>query len=119
VPGTLAFTSQHGPFTVESLPLIGAFPAATPTPPPRATGPAADSELPRPQAPAHAAAPTRPPVAPPSPAAASVPPAPTTATRTDADAVLATLERLGELHQRGILTDAEFAAKKAELLARL
>ncbi|MDO9710453.1 SHOCT domain-containing protein [Paracraurococcus lichenis] len=32
---------------------------------------------------------------------------------------LAMLEKLGELHQRGILTDAEFAAKKAELLARL
>lgn len=32
---------------------------------------------------------------------------------------LITLEKLGELHQRGILSDAEFAAKKAELLARL
>jgi hypothetical protein len=32
---------------------------------------------------------------------------------------LATLERLAELHQKGVLTDAEFAAKKAELLARI
>jgi len=39
--------------------------------------------------------------------------------RTDADAVLAALERLGDLHQRGVLTDEEFAAKKAELLSRL
>jgi Short C-terminal domain len=35
------------------------------------------------------------------------------------DTVLATLERLAELHQKGVLTDAEFAAKKAELLARI
>ncbi|XYD06572.1 SHOCT domain-containing protein [Methylobacterium sp. NMS12] len=33
--------------------------------------------------------------------------------------VLATIERLAELHARGVLTDAEFATKKAELLARL
>jgi hypothetical protein len=38
---------------------------------------------------------------------------------TDADAALAALERLGDLHQRGILTDEEFAAKKAEILSRL
>ena len=36
-----------------------------------------------------------------------------------ADAVLAALERLGDLHKRGILTDEEFAAKKTELLSRL
>jgi hypothetical protein len=33
--------------------------------------------------------------------------------------VFATLERLGELMQKGILTEEEFAAKKAELLSRL
>ena len=38
---------------------------------------------------------------------------------TDADAVLAVLERLGDLHRRGVLTDEEFAAKKAEILSRL
>jgi hypothetical protein len=38
---------------------------------------------------------------------------------TDSGAVLAALERIGDLHQRGILTDEEFAAKKAELLSRL
>ncbi|VWX57746.1 conserved hypothetical protein [Burkholderiales bacterium 8X] len=36
-----------------------------------------------------------------------------------ADDPLNTLERLAELHGRGILTDDEFKAKKAELLARL
>ena len=33
--------------------------------------------------------------------------------------ILATIERLGELKVRGILTEAEFSAKKAELLSRL
>jgi hypothetical protein len=33
--------------------------------------------------------------------------------------ILAAIERLGELQARGILTDAEFSAKKAELLSRL
>lgn len=33
--------------------------------------------------------------------------------------VLATLERLSDLQRKGVLTEAEFAAKKAELLARL
>ena len=35
------------------------------------------------------------------------------------DEVLATLERLGELHTKGVLTAEEFAAKKAELLKKL
>jgi hypothetical protein len=62
-------------------------------------------------------------------AAPAADPAPTTphaqtgqappAAGTDADVVIAMLDRLGDLHQRGVLTDAEFAAKKAELLARL
>jgi hypothetical protein len=80
LPGTLSFTSQHGTFTVESLPLVS---------PAQATPPAPES------------------TADPAPAG------------TDADAVLAALERLGNLHQRGVLTDEEFAAKKAELLSRL
>ena len=87
--GPLSFTSQHGTFTVESLPLAGPGQSAPPAP-----GPAAPAA----------------PVAPPedaSPAAAG------------ADAVLTALGRLGDLHQRGILTDEEFAAKKAELLSRL
>jgi hypothetical protein len=55
----------------------------------------------------------------PGPAAGPAPPQRASSAGTDADAVLAALERLGELHQRGILTDEEFAAKKAELLSRL
>jgi Short C-terminal domain len=33
--------------------------------------------------------------------------------------ILAAIERMAELHARGILTDAEFSEKKAELLGRL
>ncbi|MCW5637212.1 MAG: SHOCT domain-containing protein, partial [Rubrivivax sp.] len=33
--------------------------------------------------------------------------------------VMATLEKLGELKAKGILTDEEFSAKKAELLKKL
>jgi hypothetical protein len=89
LPGRLSFTSQHGTFTVGSLPLVS--PAQT-TPP--ASGPAA----------------------PPQPAA---PPERASSPGTDADAVLTAIERLGDLHHRGILTDEEFAAKKAELISRL
>jgi hypothetical protein len=86
LPATLSFTSQHGTFTVESLPLV--TPAHT-TPAP---GPAQGI---------------------------AIPPEQKAPAEIDADAVLAALERLGDLHQRGILTDEEFAAKKAELLSRL
>ncbi|MFC6739463.1 SHOCT domain-containing protein [Methylobacterium tardum] len=33
--------------------------------------------------------------------------------------MLTTIDRLAELHARGVLTDQEFSTKKAELLARL
>ncbi|GJE35983.1 SHOCT domain-containing protein [Methylobacterium persicinum] len=36
-----------------------------------------------------------------------------------ADDILATIERLADLHARGVLTSDEFQSKKAELLARL
>ncbi|GJD81394.1 SHOCT domain-containing protein [Methylobacterium gregans] len=45
-------------------------------------------------------------------------PAPNSAASPSGD-VLGTIERLAELHGRGVLTDQEFADKKAELLARL
>lgn len=48
----------------------------------------------------------------------SVPADPDTTTR-GPDAVIAAIEGLARLHDRGILSDAEFAEKKAELLGRL
>ncbi|MCJ2137637.1 SHOCT domain-containing protein [Methylobacterium sp. J-026] len=47
---------------------------------------------------------------------AETPAAPAPSPATD---VLATIERLAELHARGVLTEREFSDKKAELLARL
>jgi hypothetical protein len=109
LPTRLSFTSQYGTFTVESLPLVS--PAQT-TPP--APGPAADpapaARPAQPTGPAGRTAAPPPPVAPPERASSA---------GTDANAVPAALERLGDLHQRGILTDDEFAAKKTELLSRL
>ncbi|EFC84115.1 SHOCT domain-containing protein [Parafrankia sp. EUN1f] len=82
-PRTLSFSSQHGTFPVESLPLVS----------------------PAPQRPAPAVSPSE--------------PAPASAGGTDPDAILATIERLSDLHRRGVLSDEEFTAKKADLLARL
>ena len=38
---------------------------------------------------------------------------------TSTDDILTTIERLSDLRQKNILTETEFAAKKAELLSRL
>jgi len=50
--------------------------------------------------------------------AAAPPPEPDMAAA-QATEILATLERLAELRHKGILSEAEFATKKAELLRRL
>lgn len=52
------------------------------------------------------------------PASLLQPVAPTSEASPSGD-VLATIERLAELHARGVLTEREFSDKKAELLARL
>jgi hypothetical protein len=52
----------------------------------------------------------------PAPAAAA-PAAAAPAAGSDMDAKLAQLAQLGELQKAGILTDAEFEAKKAQILA--
>ena len=54
---------------------------------------------------------------PPAPVAAPV--APAAAAVVSADEVIATLEKLGELKAKGILTAEEFDAKKTELLKKL
>ena len=41
------------------------------------------------------------------------------AVRMSSDEVLSLIEKVADLHAKGILTDAEFEAKKAELLSRL
>jgi membrane protease subunit (stomatin/prohibitin family) len=47
---------------------------------------------------------------------AAPPPPPAAAPATGSDDMITQLQKLGELHQQGILTDAEFAAQKAKLL---
>jgi hypothetical protein len=91
--GTLSFSSQRGTFTVDSLPVV--------------SGAGYQQQQ---QAPQYAP----PQYAPPPPAA----PSGSLEPRSQGE-VLTALERLGDLHQKGILTDSEFQAKKAELLNRL
>ncbi len=86
---SLSFSSQFGLVSVESLRVVGDAPALTPD-----------------QA--------RPPVAPPVPTAESQTPD----QMTD-DQIFSRIERLAGLFDKGILTEAEYQAKKAELLARL
>lgn len=45
-------------------------------------------------------------------------PAPVAPTSSGEDSVIDQLERLGQLHSSGVLTDEEFAAEKAKLLSR-
>ncbi|MDT3441655.1 SHOCT domain-containing protein [Pseudofrankia sp. BMG5.37] len=95
-PGTLSFSSQHGTFTVDSLPLASTAPPAS-------------------AAPRQYLAPV------PGPVVGTPEPDPAAAATggTDPEVILATIDRLSDLHQRGVLSDDEFSAKKAELLARL
>jgi Short C-terminal domain len=95
--GSLTFSSQYGTFGVDTLPLesLGWGEAVV-----------------EPAAPSHETA----------EAAA----APVAISRQDSgsslqshDDILKTLERIADLHQKGILSDDEFKSKKAELLSRL
>ncbi|ORW93320.1 hypothetical protein AWB92_13265 [Mycobacterium sp. IEC1808] len=109
---SVSFTSQFGTFGVSSLSEVGAHqagqsrqtPGAAPTPGYQAqyqSGPTPQSapevQFP-PEAPAakHTAGPPE-----------------------DSQAIVAAIESLAGLHERGILSDEEFAAKKTELLGRL
>jgi hypothetical protein len=58
------------------------------------------------------------PAPPPAPAAAPAapPPAPAAPAPDPMDAKMAELEKLGRLHESGVLTDEEFAAEKAKIL---
>jgi hypothetical protein len=90
---SLTFTSQYGTVSVSSLPVISV------------DGVSVD-RMPR-SAPAPSLAP-----------APAAPPAPRGETGEEAD-IFAKIERLADLHRKGILSEQEFSAKKAELLSRL
>jgi hypothetical protein len=87
---SLTFTSQYGTVSVSSLPIVSV------------------DGVPR-SAPTPSSAPA--PAAPPS-----VAPVAETPQETD---IFAKIERLADLHRKGVLSEQEFSAKKAELLARL
>lgn len=108
--GTLSFTSQRGTFTVDSLPVVsGASTASQAMPLQQPTAPQFEPQMQQPMAPQFEPQ-MQSPMAPQF--------EPQQAPRTQSE-VLTALERLGDLHQKGILTDAEFQSKKAELLSRL
>ncbi|TSD94530.1 SHOCT domain-containing protein [Gordonia rubripertincta] len=94
--GSVSFSSQYGTFDVSSLVELG--PQQVAETPVAAPAPVSDAPAQTP-APADAPAPQTP--------------------GQDASAIVAAIESLADLHQRGILTDEEFASKKAELLGRL
>jgi hypothetical protein len=87
---TVTFTSQHGVVEVSSLPLIASGRLRSPD--------------------AGSSASTHP---------AAAPPPESDMAAAQATDVFTTLERLAELRHRGILSEEEFATKKAELLRRL
>jgi hypothetical protein len=94
-PGTLMFTSQNGTFSIGTLPKLspsldaGSVESSTSPPEPAPRSPAA-----RPRQDAGAS-------------------------QQSPEEILKTLERIAELHQKGILSDDEFKSKKADLLSRL
>ena len=96
---SLTFTSQRGLVRVADLPRVGAPRAVAPQQKPAAPPPPVEVQ--------------------PSAAAPASAPQPRTASATTDDEIFSRIERLAELKQKGILTEEEFAAKKAELLARL
>jgi Short C-terminal domain len=125
--GSVTFTSQLGTFDVSNLTELGAervaeTPASAPSPqhqsqsqsqPTPHFGPQTQAPAPQYQSqyqsgPARHSAPQTP-----SPEPASA------ASGDDPAAIVAAIESLAGLHERGILSDEEFAAKKAELLGRL
>ena len=108
----MTFTSQFGTFDVSSLPELGAqqvaeTPVAAPAPQMYTQTSSYTQTPPEPE---------------PAPVFAPADPVSAPQTQTpsgDPSTIIAAIESLAGLHERGILSDDEFAAKKAELLARL
>jgi putative oligomerization/nucleic acid binding protein len=123
--GSVSFTSQFGTFDVSSLAELGAqrvaeTPAAAPAPqyqsqyqsdPARQFAPQTQAYAPQYQSQRQSG---------PAPQFAPQTQAPEPASGASGDpaAIVAAIESLAGLHERGVLSDEEFAAKKAELLGR-
>jgi len=109
--GSVTFTSQFGTFEVSSLPEVGTQ---------RVTGTPAAAHAPQhaAHAPQHQSQYQSQP-APPFAPQTQVPEPASSASGDDSAAIVAAIESLAGLHERGIVSYEEFAAKKAELLGRL
>lgn len=94
---SLRFVSQHGLVRLDDLPVVEAGRRSS-TPDTTRKGIATEPER---------------------VASMTAGPAPLKSSQVSSEDIFATLERLAELHKNGVLTDEEFAAKKAELLARI
>ena len=101
--GSVTFTSQFGTFDVSSLAEVGTH-RVTETP---VAAPAAHHQSQYQSQPAPQFAPQ------------TQAPEPASGASGDPAAIVAAIESLAGLHERGIVSDEEFAAKKAELLGRL
>ena len=110
---SVGFTSQFGTFGVSSLHELGTQQVAHPP----AAAPAAAHQSQYQSGPAPQFPPEPPAPEPPAPEPPAAKPA--TGASDDSAAIVAAIESLAGLHQRGILSDEEFSAKKAELLSRL
>ncbi len=130
--GSVSFTSQLGTFNVSSLRELGGqqvaeTPASTPSPQfqsPQFQSPQFQSpQFQSPQFQSQYQSHPAPQFAPQTPQTPQTPqaqaPAPASGPSGDPAAIVAAIESLAGLHERGILSDEEFAAKKAELLGRL
>lgn len=95
---SLTFTSQYGPVRLLDLPLVSPIAAAPVADPAPVAPPPVDAIT-------AAWAPVAPPISAP--------------TGMSDDEIFSRIERLGDLRKKEIITDEEFSAKKAELLARL
>ena len=93
---TLSFTSQHGLVRVSDLPVV-----------------------PMPAMPAKGDAPAKAEPATPPPATPATAPAKAATATVSEDEIFSLIEKLADLHGKGILTDDEFQSKKTELLSRL
>ena len=128
--GSVSFTSQFGTFDVSSLAELGTqrvaeTPAAAPAPQHQSQY-QSDRPAPKHQAQYQSDRPAAPQYqsqyqSGPAPqfAPQTQAPEPVSGASGDPEAIVAAIESLAGLHQRGILSDEEFAAKKAELLGRL
>jgi Short C-terminal domain len=108
--GAVSFTSQFGTFDVSSLP-EAETPAAAPAPQYQSQY---QSDRPAPQHQSQYQSGPAPRFPPQTRA-----PEPASGASGDLAAIVTAIESLAGLHQRGILSDEEFAAKKTELLGRL